>query len=311
MTLSPRRYRQITIGALVALAVIIVTGAAVRLTNSGLGCDDWPNCSSERLIDVSSRHAAIEQINRFFTGVVALAVIAAVLGSLVRTGPRRRDLVRLSLLLVVGVVANAVLGGISVLVDLHPLAVQGHLLLSMALIVTGAVLVRRAGEPDDVERERVVTVRTQQLTWLLLGLTCAAVFTGTIVTGAGPHAGDEEARRLDVAIESVARIHGVTVMTTLALAVVIAWRIRRAALDRRALANVMSTWIFVGALQAAIGYVQYFNGVPELLVGIHVAGATLVMLVTTHVVLDTSRPAQPGRPPSRAATSDGRHDVAV
>lgn len=287
--LTPHRYRQITIGALIALAVIIVTGAAVRLTNSGLGCDDWPNCSSERLIDVSSKHAAIEQLNRFFTGVVGIAVIAAVLGAFVRV-PRRRDLTMLSIGLVVGVLANAVLGGISVLVDLHPIAVQGHLLLSMALIVNGAVLVRRAGEPDDVPRVNVVSEPTRRLTWVHFGLVWVAVFTGTLVTGAGPHAGDEEAKRLDVAIPTVARIHGVAVMTTIAVALLIAWRIRSNRDDRTALTNVMSTWIFVGALQAALGYVQYFNDVPELLVGLHVAGATLVMLVSTHVVLDTSRP---------------------
>jgi len=294
MTISPTRYRQITIGALVALAVIIVTGAAVRLTNSGLGCDDWPNCSSERLIDVSSKHAAIEQLNRFFTGVVALAVIAAVLGSMFRAGERRRDLRLLSWALVAGVVANAVLGGISVLVDLHPMAIQGHMLLSLALIVAGTVLVRRAGEPDGVARTRVVTSTTQRLTWVLFALTCAAAFTGTIVTGAGPHAGDEEATRLDVAIPTVARIHGVTVMATLAVALWIAWRIRSHPDDRRQLTNILSTWIFLGAMQAALGYVQYFNGVPELLVGIHVAGATIVVLVATLVVLDTTRPVEDG-----------------
>lgn len=289
MRLSPARYRHIAIGALIALAVIIVSGAAVRLTNSGLGCDDWPRCSSERFVDVSSKHAAIEQLNRLFTGVVGIAVIAAVLGSFVRTG-RRRDLVQLSVLLVVGVVANAVLGGISVLVDLHPIAVQGHLLLSMALIVIAATLVRRSGEPDGVSRERVVTGSTQRMTWLLLGVTWVAVFTGTLVTGAGPHAGDEDAERLDLAIPTVARVHAVSVLTAIVLAVLIAWRIRKFAKDRRALSNVLSTWIFVGVLQAAVGYLQYFNDVPELLVGIHVAGATLVMLVSTQLVLDTTRP---------------------
>ena len=290
MQISPARYRQIAIGALIALAVIIVSGAAVRLTNSGLGCDDWPNCSSERFVDVSSKHAAIEQLNRMFTGIVGIAVIAAVLGSFVRAGTRRRDLVRLSVLLVVGVLANAVLGGISVLVDLHPIAVQGHLLLSMALIVTGAVLVRRSGEPDGAARRRVVTEPTQRMTWLLFGLTWVAVFTGTLVTGAGPHAGDEDAERLDLAIPTVARVHAVSVLTAIAVALLIAWRIRQYADDRRAMTNVLSTWIFVGALQAAVGYIQYFNDVPELLVGVHVAGATLVMLVSTQLVLDTTRP---------------------
>ncbi|MGA1616500.1 MAG: COX15/CtaA family protein, partial [Ilumatobacteraceae bacterium] len=111
MVISAPRYRQISIGALISLSVIIVSGAAVRLTNSGLGCDDWPNCNSERFVDVSSAHAAIEQVNRLFTGVVVAAVIAAVLGSLVREG-RRRDLVTISWLLVAGVVANALLGAV-------------------------------------------------------------------------------------------------------------------------------------------------------------------------------------------------------
>ena len=293
MQLSPARYRHIAIGALVALVVIIVSGAAVRLTNSGLGCDDWPNCSSERFVDVSSKHAAIEQVNRLFTGIVGIAVIAAVLGSFRRTGGRRSDLVQLSVLLVLGVLANAVLGGISVLVDLHPIAVQGHLLLSMALIVTGAVLVRRSAEPDQVERHRVVTGPTQRLTWLLFGLTWVAVFTGTLVTGAGPHAGDEEAKRLDLAIPAVARVHAAAVLTAIVVAILIAWRIRQFGTDRKALMNALSTWIFVGVLQAAVGYIQYFNDVPELLVGIHVAGATLVMLVSTQLVLDTTRPRQP------------------
>jgi len=289
MQISPHRYRRVTVVALVALAIIIVTGAAVRLTNSGFGCDDWPNCSNERFVDVSSKHAAIEQINRLFTGVVGFAAIAAVLGAFVRA-PRRRDLTTLSLLIAGGVVANAVLGGISVLVDLHPLAVQGHLLLSMALIVVGTMLVRRAGEPDGVDRARVVTEPTQRLTWLLFALTWVALFTGTLVTGAGPHAGDENAERLDLDIPSVARVHGGTVMITIGVALLIAWRIRGRRAGDASLAAPISTWLFVGVLQAAIGYVQYFNDVPELLVGIHVAGATAVMWASTQVVLDTTRP---------------------
>ena len=286
MAISPARYRTITIGALAALAVIIVTGASVRLTGSGLGCDDWPNCSSERLIDVSSKHAAIEQLNRLFTGVVGVAVIAAVLGSYFRSGSRRRDLIRLSWALVVGVLANAVLGGISVLVDLHPLAVQGHLLLSLALIVAGTVLVRRAGEPDDAVRTSVASRPTRRLAWLAAAGTTVAIFTGTLVTGAGPHAGDENAERLDLDIGSVARIHGATVMFTIVIVLLVAWRARTNSADR-ALAPAVSTWLFAGVLQAAIGYVQYFNDVPALLVGVHVAGATLVTWATAQLVLDS------------------------
>lgn len=289
MTFSPQRYRQITVVALAALSAIIVTGAAVRLTGSGLGCDDWPNCSSEKLIDVSSKHAAIEQINRLFTGVVGVAVIAAVLGAY-RRPPRRTDLIVLAWSLVLGVVANAVLGGVSVLVDLHPIAVQGHMLLSMGLIVAGTTLVRRAGEPDGVPRRPVVSQVSGRLVRLHFGLSCVAIVTGTIVTGSGPHAGDENVERLGFDIASVARVHAVAVLTTIAVTLLVVWRTRSVARDRAALLPALTTWMFVGVLQAAIGYVQYFTDVPALLVGIHVAGATAVMIASTTVLLDTTRP---------------------
>ena len=303
MTISAQRYRQIAVVALAALSVIIVTGASVRLTGSGLGCDDWPNCSSERLIDVSSKHAAIEQINRLFTGVVGAAVIAAVLGAY-RRPPFRIDLVVLAWLLVVGVIANAVLGGISVLVDLHPAAVQGHMLLSMALIVAGTMLVRRAGEPDGVPRQVVVSTPTRRMVWLHFALTCVAIVTGTVVTGSGPHAGDEDVERFAFDIGAVARVHAVTVLTTIAVTLLIIWRTRSIARDRAALWPVLSSWMFVGLLQAALGYVQYLNDVPALLVGIHVAGATAVMIVSTVLLLDTTRPTAPA-----GAGSSARDDA--
>ena len=283
------RYRTVTIGALIALAVIIVTGAAVRLTNSGLGCDDWPHCNSERLIDMSSTHAAIEQGNRLFTGVVVVAVAAAVLGSY-RQRPRRRDLIWWSWSLVAGVFANALLGAVTVWVDLHPFAVQGHLLLSLMLIAAGVTLVRRSGEPADVARRTVVSPAARTLAWLVALGTSVAVVTGTVVTGAGPHAGDENAVRLDVAIPSVARIHGVSVIATIALALALAWVVQRDRGDRVALQAALGRWMFLAVLQAVLGYVQYLTGVPAILVGAHVAGATAVTLATALLVLDTRRP---------------------
>ena len=289
MRLQPAKYRAVTIGALIAVSAIVVSGAAVRLTGSGLGCDDWPNCNDRQLIDVSSTHAAIEQVNRMFTGLVSVAVIAAVLGSLVRE-PRRRDLTWWSVGLVGGVVGQIVLGGVTVLVDLHPIAVQGHLLLSMVLVANATVLVRRAGEPDGMQRHVTVSTASRAAAYALAAGTSLAVFTGTLVTGAGPHAGDEDVRRFGFHIPTVARIHGTTVMVTIAIALGLLWRIRGRTPDRAALTPVMTTWLFVAALQATIGYVQYFNDVPELLVGLHVAGATALMVATTQVVLDTHRP---------------------
>src|SRR5438309_109390 len=133
--LSPAAFRQITLVAAVLLAVIIVTGAAVRLTDSGLGCPAWPNCAAGRLTphSASDSHAMVEFVNRVFTGLVSVVVIVAVLGSLLRD-PRRRDLVWLSLGLVGGVVAQAVLGGLTVLFDLAPPFVMAHFLVSIALL---------------------------------------------------------------------------------------------------------------------------------------------------------------------------------
>jgi len=139
---------------------------------------------------------------------------------------------------------------------------------------------------------RVVSEPTRRLVIGHFVLTCLAIITGTWVTGAGPHAGDADSPRLDVAIQTVARIHGTTVMVTLALALAIAVRIRRVRQDREALTTPLSTWIFLGALQAAVGYIQYFNDIPALLVGIHIAGATAVMFAATQLILATVAPSE-------------------
>jgi cytochrome c oxidase assembly protein subunit 15 len=192
------------------------------------------------------------------------------------------------------VLGQIVLGGVTVLVDLHPVAVQGHLLLSMVLVVNATVLVRRAGEPDGVALVDTVSPATRVMSCALAAGASLAVFTGTLVTGAGPHAGDEDVQRFGFHIPTVARLHGVTVMTTIVVALGLAWRVRNRQSERAAMTPILTTWLFVASLQATVGYVQYFNGVPELLVGLHVAGATALMVVTTQVVLDTRRPAVRG-----------------
>jgi cytochrome c oxidase assembly protein subunit 15 len=284
--MSPARYRAVTVIALALLITIVITGAAVRLTGSGLGCDDWPQCNSQQFVDVTSTHAAIEQVNRMFTGLVAVAVIVAVLGSLWRV-PRRRDLTLLSLGLVAGVIGQVVLGGITVLLDLNPFAVAAHMLLSQAIVACAVVLVHRAGEPDGVLRTVAVTTTTQRLVWALAAVTGAAIVAGTVVTGAGPHAGSEDVQRFDVPIADAARTHGTLVLVAVALATALAFRLQRHGGDRRVLQGAVSSWIVIAVLQAAIGYIQYFNGVPALLVGVHVAGATTLWTMTVWLVLST------------------------
>jgi cytochrome c oxidase assembly protein subunit 15 len=280
-SMSPAAYTRICWTALVLLCTIVVTGAAVRLTGSGLGCSDWPQCNSEKFIDVSTGHGAIEQVNRLFTGFVAAGVIAAVLAAR-RRSPYRRDLVVLSWGLVIGVLAQVVLGGIVVLTGLHPLANMGHFALSMVLVANALVLVRRSAQPDGGCPVRTVDPSQNRLIRLVVVLGTMAVVTGTVVTGTGPHAGDEEAPRFGFDISHVARIHGIAVIATLVACLALAVKLRRN-LVHKAPVTALEGVVAIGFVQAAIGYVQYFNGVPALLVGFHILGATLFFLALVNL----------------------------
>jgi cytochrome c oxidase assembly protein subunit 15 len=291
LRLSPRAYRQVTLVAAILLALIIVSGAAVRLTGSGLGCPEWPNCTEGRLIADASDdiHAQIEFANRAVTGLVSLAVMIAVLGSLIRL-PRRTDLIWLSLGLVLGVIAQALLGALVVSELLAPPFVMGHFLLSAVLLANAIVLYHRAGIPDDMRSRPSVSPSTLWMGRLLVAAVSVVLVTGTVVTGAGPHSGDAgdnadlKATRLDLAVPDVARIHGTTVMVFLGLTLVTLWVVSRQPGTRRVMQRLGLLLILLVA-QGALGYAQYFNGVPALLVGIHVAGATAVFSATVAVLL--------------------------
>ena len=282
--LSPAGYRRVTLFALLALAFIVVTGAGVRLTGSGLGCTDWPTCEEGRLapVDATDVHAMVEFVNRTITGLVSVAVILAVLGSLLRR-PRRRDLTRLSLGLVAGVLGQIVLGGLTVLFELAPPFVMGHFILSMVLLWNAVVLHHRAGRPDGPSRP-VVGPDLVGLGRLLLGAAALVVLTGTVVTAAGPHAGDASARRLDVAVSTVARIHGTSVVLLLGLTLCALWVAYR---DRApgAVHDALRCLLAVLVAQAAVGYTQYFTGVPAVLVGVHILGAVSVWIAVVRVGL--------------------------
>jgi cytochrome c oxidase assembly protein subunit 15 len=299
--MTPAAYRRITLAAALALAVIIVSGALVRLTGSGLGCPDWPECSRSRFVDVTSAHRAVEQVNRLFTGLVAVAVIVAVLGSLVRT-PRRKDLVVLSFGLVAGVVAQIVLGGITVLSDLNPVAVQGHFVLSIAILTDALVLHRRAAEEVGPYESTVAPdLRWWVLgSWGLLGL---AVVTGTVVTGTGPHGGDAEVRRFGFAITSVARVHSLTVLVAVSSLLVLAYRIRRGP-AWVVLGEPLTALLLALVVQATIGYTQYFEGVPVPLVALHIVGVVVVWWLASDLAFATRQAV--GGPEAAAAEPAAR-----
>jgi heme a synthase len=287
--IAPSTYRRITTLALASLAIIVVSGAAVRLTGSGLGCTDWPACHDESFVSQGEYHDSIEFLNRLFTGVVSVAVILAVLGSL-RRSPRRRDLTWWSLGLVAGVLAQIVLGGLVVIFHLTPWLVIGHFLLSMVLVWNAVVLRNRAGH-DGSPAPPMVSDGTLRLGRVLVAGGIAAIVTGTLVTGSGPHGGDEDVERLPFLIHTVARVHGAVVMTFLALVLVMAWRLKQdGATD--ALWRRYTTLLVVLVAQAAIGYTQYLTDVPALLVGLHIVGATTlwITVLSFHLGLFAWRP---------------------
>jgi cytochrome c oxidase assembly protein subunit 15 len=279
----PERYSQVAAAALAMLCIIVLSGSMVRLTGSGLGCDDWPNCNSQKFVDVSSTHAAIEQLNRLFTGLVSLSVVLAVLMAYFRV-PRRRDLVLLAWSLVAGVAAQIVIGGIVVLTGLHPLWNMTHFLVSMVL-VTCAFLLERSSRLASVSRTwRTVPQGLRRVHAFLLGAAAVAITTGTVVTATGPHAGDENAERLGFELRDVARVHSTSVIICVALLAWLMWHsARMQGRDVASLRQALGTFAFVAVLQGAIGYAQYFTGVPVLLVGLHIAGATAFWLAACNV----------------------------
>ncbi|MBJ7281503.1 MAG: heme A synthase [Acidimicrobiia bacterium] len=289
MKISPEAYRRVTIAACLMVAVIIVTGAAVRLTGSGLGCSSWPNCSPGQLTprDATSYHAMIEFINRTFTGAVSIAVIAAVLGSFFRS-PRRRDLIWLSLGLVGGVIAQIVLGGITVLTDLHPAAVMSHFLLSMLLLADAVILVERAGYPDDRRSYKPELKWERRLPLLQFIFVSVVVVAGTVATNSGPHAGDQSARRFNIVLTDIVRIHSIAaiiLLITLAGILFLSSKTGMSSRRRRDLTLLLSAVV----IQMTIGYVQYFTGVPALLVSLHIVGAVLVFITSLRFFIRTNR----------------------
>lgn len=310
--LTPERYRSVTLGALVLLVAIVVTGAGVRLTGSGLGCTDWPNCTTEKFVAPLEYHPMIEFVNRLVTGAVSIAVAAAVLGSLRRI-PRRRDLTWLSVGLVAGVIGQILVGRIVVVSDLNPWWVQMHMVVSLLLVLDAIVLYHRAGLPDEVEA-RVGPRRDLLGAGRIMAVATAVVLlTGTVVTGSGPHSGHNEEdvdliRRLPIAVHDAARIHGLAGMILGVLLVGVLLHIRRRGADRR-LFGVGERFLTVLVLQIGIGYAQYFSGVPPLLVGVHVLGSCLVWLSAVSFLLHLRTPLGEAGPTVRSSGDELPVDV--
>ncbi len=289
------RLRTVLYGVLLFLqSALVVTGGAVRLTGSGLGCPTWPECTPGSYTPVPHQaegqlHAWIEFGNRLLTFALlfsALSVIAHVLLT------RRRDLRLLAAGQLLGILGQGVLGGITVLTDLHPLPVAGHLLLSIILIAGATSLYSRRHSPN--QKSAAPTKTISILSQLHIVTAFVVIVLGTLVTGSGPHAGDEKARRFDFDIQTVAWIHADAVIFLMGLTVAL---LVTASLEQR---TKKAIYIFLGIslAQGAIGYTQYFTGIPEALVAAHLAGATIFWIAAWRIRLSIVRTSHKERDPS-------------
>ncbi|HET8642781.1 MAG TPA: COX15/CtaA family protein [Pseudonocardiaceae bacterium] len=286
--------------AVAAQAAIAVTGSVVRVTGSGLGCPDWPGCFEESWVpdpraEVAWLHQWVEFGNRLMTVVVGIVAVAC-FAVMLLAEPRRRRVVALAAAMPIGVAVQGVIGGMTVYVDLAWWSVSIHLLLSMVLVWLAVMLVRAVSEGDGPPRP-VIGRMARRLLMVAVGLLAPLLFAGTLVTAAGPHAGDAETPRLDMDIELLAKMHAGLLYafgaTLLALGVAL-WRENR---------RHTSAWrryvilLAVVAAQGTLGLVQYWTGLPEVLVSLHVLGAASVVIATAALWVSTRDrgPAVPSR----------------
>ena len=276
------KLRRALYGVLLVLqAGLVLTGGAVRLTGSGLGCPTWPECTPGSYTPVPHQaegqlHAWIEFGNRLLTFALIAVALAALAHVFVK---KRKDLRLLALGQVLGILGQGVLGGITVLTDLHPLPVAAHLLLSIILIGGATSLYDR--REIGVTRIKPTDKLTANLSLFHIWLTFIVIVLGTLVTGSGPHAGDEQARRFGFDIRSVAIIHADAVIALLGLTLALYVAVRLNPLHRRR----VLIFAAISLAQGAIGYIQYFTGIPEIIVAAHLLGATLVWIAAWRIRL--------------------------
>ncbi|MGY1638332.1 heme A synthase [Geodermatophilus sp. SYSU D00742] len=287
MPVSPAVVSRFALANAVANGAIVVTGGAVRLTGSGLGCPTWPRCTDESFVATPelAGHGAIEFGNRLLTFVLAAVAIATVV-AVFRSA--RRDLRGLAVLAFLGIPAQALLGGVTVLTGLNPWTVAAHFLVSSVLVAVTTVLWLRSREPGV---GRLLVRRPFALLVTGIGVATAAVLVlGTVVTGSGPHSGDPGAGRTGFDPELVSQLHADSVFLLLGLTIALLvalhatdspGRVERAARDL----------LVVQLLQGVVGYVQYFTELPITLVLLHMLGAVLVTAFTARLVWSVRGPA--------------------
>jgi cytochrome c oxidase assembly protein subunit 15 len=308
LTVSPSLSHRLNVLALALVALIVVTGGAVRLTGSGLGCSDWPECSVGHLTPALQFHGLVEFGNRIVTVVIVIAVAAAFLGALYRR-PRRRDLVWLSGGLVVGVILQAVLGGIVVYTKLNPYLVMVHFFATMVLLANAVVLVHRSTLDYEPGSGRLLIARPLlRLHYAVLTVLCAVIAAGTATTGAGPHAGDASgqvaAKRIPIALRDMAELHSSLVLLLVGLTIGLVVGLHMGDVPER-VRKAGRILLTVMVAQAAVGYTQYFTHLPALLVEVHLVGVTALVIAAVRCFLAcTFHPREMDAPSTPAALPD-------
>lgn len=289
--MTPAVFRWFAYAAFLSMIIIVITGAAVRLTGSGLGCPDWPTCFHNRIAGSWSIHPLIEYANRLVTVTLVVVTGVTFVAAILRT-PRRRDLVVLSGLLILGVFGDAILGAFVVYSKLNPWLVSSHMLLSLSMVVTSAILYHRSKYQYGPGTRH--EVRSRQFLWIarLLWIPFLLVLaTGTATTGSGPHAGSAMgqlvARRLPFAFVDVTWVHSVaaTLFVGIVLGLFVAvWQ----SAAPMPLQKGVRRLVLIALVQAIIGVTQYLTHVPAVLVGLHVAGAISLCIGVTQFHLRQS-----------------------
>lgn len=310
---SPLTLRRLALASLVANIGIVVTGGAVRLTGSGLGCPTWPKCNDSSYVPTGAMgvHSTIEFTNRTLTGVVGILAVACVIVAWFqeRSAQRSKQLFW-SVAVFAGIPLQAVIGGIVVLADLNPWLVGLHFLASMAVIAAAYLLWTWTRSPSTVELAHPMV---RSLAWVILVTTALVLAVGTVVTGSGPHAGDERAKRTGLDPAMIAQLHTDLVMLLIGLSLA-AWFALHATGAARRTVNAAAILVIIEASQALIGFIQYFTHLPELLVGAHMLGAALVW-VGALTLLNAVRPVNVAMPSPAVAPAisvpSGREASAV
>ncbi|MBU6164067.1 MAG: COX15/CtaA family protein [Actinomycetales bacterium] len=287
--IAPKFLRRVANLMVITQSAIVITGALVRLTGSGLGCSTWPECTPGSYTPSPDQpeaplHAWIEFGNRLLTFVLFLNALVLMI-SILRN---RKELFGLGAIQILGILAQAVLGGITVLTGLNPATVAGHFMLSIILIAAALSLRQRiyGKSPSGL----IVSKLTRNLARALVLLTFVVLIAGTIVTGSGPHAGDSTAERFHLDARTISWIHAdlVIALIGVAIALLISIQVGESGATREILGARIKVFLLASLVQGAIGYTQYFTGLPEVLVAFHILGSILVWLSAWNLVITGS-----------------------